>query len=51
MGATAIETVSVPMTDVVGSTAMADRLGLAAAGELRQEHFAPLRGALQRTGG
>jgi class 3 adenylate cyclase len=51
MGATAIETVSVPMTDLVDSTAMADRLGPAAAEELRQEHFGPLRGALQRTGG
>jgi class 3 adenylate cyclase len=51
MGATAIETVAVLMTDLVGSTAMADRLGPAAAEELRQEHFGLLRGALQRTGG
>jgi class 3 adenylate cyclase len=51
MGATAIETVSVLMTDLVGSTAMADRLGPAAAEELRQEQFGLLRGALHRTGG
>lgn len=39
------------MTDLVGSTAMADRLGPAAAEELRTEHFGLLRGALERTGG
>jgi class 3 adenylate cyclase len=44
-------TVSVVMTDLVGSTAMADRLGPEAAEELRSEHFALLRGALERTGG
>jgi hypothetical protein len=51
MGATAIETASVPMTDLVGSTAMADRLGPTAAEGIRQEPFGPLRGALQCTGG
>ena len=51
MSSTAIETVSVLMTDLVGSTAMADRLGAAAAEELRQEHFGLLRGALERTAG
>lgn len=45
------ETVTVLMTDLVGSTAMADRLGPAAAEELRTEHFGLLRGALERTGG
>ncbi len=39
------------MTDLVGSTAMADRLGPAAAEDLRAEHFGLLRGALERTGG
>jgi class 3 adenylate cyclase/tetratricopeptide (TPR) repeat protein len=47
----ATETVSVLITDLVGSTAMADRLGLAAAEELRREHFGLLRGALERTTG
>jgi class 3 adenylate cyclase/tetratricopeptide (TPR) repeat protein len=48
---TATETVSVLMTDLVGSTAMADRVGPAAAESLRAEHFGLLRGALERTGG
>lgn len=39
------------MTDLVGSTATADRLGPAGAEELRGEHFGLLRGALERTGG
>ena len=39
------------MTDLVGSTAMADRIGPAAAEKLRPEHFGLLRGALERTGG
>jgi class 3 adenylate cyclase len=39
------------MTDLVGSTAMADRVGPAVAEELRAEHFGVLRGALERTGG
>jgi len=39
------------ITDLVGSTAMADRIGPAAAEELRTEHFGLLRGALERTGG
>jgi class 3 adenylate cyclase len=47
----ATETVSVLMTDLVGSTAMADRVGPAAAEGLRIEHFGLLRGALERTGG
>jgi len=49
MSSTAIETVSVLMTDLVGSTAMADRVGAAAAEKLRQEHFGLLRGTLERT--
>ena len=51
MSSAAIDTVSVLMTDLVGSTAMADRVGPAAAEELRQEHFGLLRGALERAGG
>jgi len=43
--------VAVLMTDLEGSTAMAQRLGPVAAEELRAEHFALLRGALERTGG
>ena len=39
------------ITDLVGSTAMADRIGPLAAKELRTEHFRLLRGALERTGG
>jgi class 3 adenylate cyclase len=45
------ETVTVLMTDLVGSTALADRLGPAAAERVRAEHFGLLRGALRRTGG
>ncbi len=51
MSAAAIETVSVLMTDLVGSTAMANRLGPAAAQELRKEHFGLLRRALEHTAG
>jgi class 3 adenylate cyclase/tetratricopeptide (TPR) repeat protein len=45
------ETVSVLITDLVSSTAIADRVGPAAAESLRAEHFALLRGALERTDG
>jgi len=45
------QTVAVLMTDLVGSTETAARLGPAAAEELRLEHFRLLRGAMQRTGG
>jgi class 3 adenylate cyclase/tetratricopeptide (TPR) repeat protein len=51
MSARAPQTVSVLMTDLVGSTAMADRVGPEVAEELRTEHFALLRGALERAGG
>jgi class 3 adenylate cyclase/tetratricopeptide (TPR) repeat protein len=47
----ATETVSVLMTDLVGSTAIADRIGPEAAEELRTEHFGLLRGVLEGTGG
>jgi class 3 adenylate cyclase len=51
VGLTATETVSVLMTDLVGSTAIADRVGPAPAEGMRAEHFELLRGALERTGG
>ena len=51
MSASGPEMVAVLMTDLVGSTAMADRVGPEAAEELRQQHFALLRGVLERTGG
>ena len=51
MSLIAIDTVSVLMTDLVGSTAIAERIGPAAAEDLRREHFDLLRGAIARTGG
>jgi class 3 adenylate cyclase/tetratricopeptide (TPR) repeat protein len=45
------QTVSMLVTDLVGSTAMADRIGPVAAEQLRTEHFGLLRDALERTGG
>ena len=51
MGPASTQTVSMLITDLVGSTAMADRIGPLAAEELRTEHFGLLRGALERTGG
>jgi class 3 adenylate cyclase/tetratricopeptide (TPR) repeat protein len=51
MSSTSVQTVSMLVTDLVGSTAMADRIGPRAAEELRVEHFGLLRGALERAGG
>ena len=51
MSSTATEMVAVLMTDLVGSTAIADRVGPEVAEELRTEHFGLLRGALERSGG
>jgi len=51
VSSTTTEMVAVLMTDLVGSTAMADRVGPEAAEELRTEHFGLLRGALERTAG
>jgi class 3 adenylate cyclase len=48
---TATQMVVILMTDLVDSSAIADRLGPAAAEELRTEHFELLRGALERTAG
>lgn len=49
--AAVIETVHVLMTDLVGSTALAERVGPVAAEELRVEHFALLRDVLESTRG
>jgi class 3 adenylate cyclase/tetratricopeptide (TPR) repeat protein len=46
-----LETVTILITDLVGSTGMASRLGPAAAEDVRQEHFAVLRSALEEGGG
>ena len=51
VSASTTEMVAVLMTDLVGSTAMADRVGPSAAEELRMEHFGLLRGALGESGG
>jgi class 3 adenylate cyclase/tetratricopeptide (TPR) repeat protein len=51
VSSTVTEMVAVLMTDLVGSTAMADRVGPEAAEELRTEHFGLLRGALERSSG
>jgi class 3 adenylate cyclase/tetratricopeptide (TPR) repeat protein len=51
VSAAANEIIAVLMTDLERSTAMAERLGPAAAEELRLELFALLRGALERNGG
>src|SRR5271168_4483375 len=51
MNSGSAEMVAVLMTDLVGSTAMADRVGPAAAEGLRAEHFGLLREALERTAG
>ncbi|HEX4466322.1 MAG TPA: AAA family ATPase, partial [Solirubrobacteraceae bacterium] len=45
------QTVSMLVTDLVGSTAMAERIGPLAAEQLRTEHFGLLREALARAGG
>ena len=47
----AVETVSVLITDLVGSTSLASRIGPAAAEELRVEHFAVLREAIGQAQG
>jgi class 3 adenylate cyclase/tetratricopeptide (TPR) repeat protein len=48
---TSVETVTVLITDLVGSTGLESRIGPGAADELRDEHFALLRGALEHNGG
>lgn len=51
MGGMRTETVTVLITDLVGSTEIEERIGPAAAREVRAEHFGVLRGAIERTGG
>ena len=46
-----VETVTVLITDLVGSTGLESRVGPAMAGELRGEHFGLIREALQDAGG
>src|SRR5690349_20042313 len=46
-----VETVTVLITDLVGSTGLESRIGPGAADELREEHFALMRGALADNGG
>jgi class 3 adenylate cyclase/tetratricopeptide (TPR) repeat protein len=46
-----VETVTVLITDLVGSTGLMSRIGPRAADELRQEHFALLRGAIEESRG
>jgi class 3 adenylate cyclase len=43
--------VSILITDLVGSTGLETRIGPSAADELREEHFALLRGAIDEAGG
>ena len=46
-----VETVTVLITDVVGSTALESRIGPARADALREEHFQLIRDAVQEAGG
>jgi len=43
-----VETVTVLITDLVGFTGLESAIGRGAADELRDEHFALLRGAVQQ---
>jgi predicted ATPase/class 3 adenylate cyclase len=51
MGAAAVETVTIVITDLVGSTQLESRVGPVTAEELREEHFGLLREAVSETGG
>ena len=46
-----VQTVTILITDLVGSTALESRIGPAAADELRSEHFSLLRSAIGEAGG
>lgn len=46
-----VQTVTILITDLVGSTALESRIGPKAADELRREHFSLLRSAVDETGG
>jgi class 3 adenylate cyclase len=48
---TAVETVTILFTDLVGSTGLATRIGPGAAEELRGEHFALIRAAVDEAVG
>jgi class 3 adenylate cyclase/tetratricopeptide (TPR) repeat protein len=48
---TPLETVTVLITDLVGSTGLESRIGPGAADELRDEHFALLRAAIEEDAG
>ena len=51
MGGAGVETVTILITDLVGSTQLESRVGPIAAEELREEHFGLLREAIGETGG
>ena len=51
MSPTAVETVTILITDLVGSTALESRVGPVVAEELRDEHFSLLRGTIAEAGG
>ena len=51
MGGAGVETVTVLITDLVGSTQLESRVGPIAAEELREEHFRLLRDAVGEAGG
>jgi class 3 adenylate cyclase len=51
MSPTAVETVTILITDLVGSTALESRVGPVVAEELREEHFSLLRRVIAETGG
>ena len=51
MGGAGVETVTVLITDLVGSTQLESRVGPVVAEELREEHFGLLRDAVGEAGG
>jgi class 3 adenylate cyclase len=51
MSSAAVETVTILITDLVGSTALESRVGPVVAEELRDEHFSLLRRVIAETGG
>src|SRR5262249_46751203 len=51
MGDAAVETVTILITDLVGSTQLESRVGPIVAEELRQEHFELLRRVVDEAGG
>src|SRR5262245_50231969 len=51
MSPTSVQTVTILITDLVGSTALESRVGPVVADELRDEHFSLLRGIVGEAGG